>query len=536
MDPPPLLHRPSARDVLAGIAATAGAIAASVLLAHHAMLATGLRHVPGDPGDVRFVHFCIEHTWAWLARHPLHRRFWDLPFFFPAPDVGAYSDVLVGVAPPYWLLRALGAAPDRAYALWVLVTTALNAGVGLWLLRRVLGVGLLAATAGAVLLAAGAPRIHVLNHPQLIGTYWLLLVVGWVVLALRAPGTRRARAAWLGAGLAFAAQAWSSYYLWWFLSLALAVATLVALANRRTRGVLAGALRRDGSAIAVAAGLAALLVFPLLRAWWTAAQVVGLRHVEQVFLARGQSWLNPGPDSWWYGWLVQRLPGLRRQDGEQQLGLGLLTPLAAAVGLWRARRRESVAVVLAVTGLVLMALCTQLGPWRAASAWSVVSALVPGSAAIRAVPRVVQLVLVAWAAGLALAVDAVARRSTSAAIALAAACLLEQGVALVHFAPAEQRERVERLAASVSPGCTAFVYTPAPDGAPPWRSQLDAVWATDLARVPTLNGYSGNAPPGWGLEDCLVRGPADRARLDAAVEAWIRRWALPGAVCRVPGP
>jgi len=532
VEPAPLLHRRPAAD--AGLfLAPALAVVASLLLAHHRLLASGLARVPGDAGDVRFVHYCIEHTWVWLVGHPLHRRFWELPFFHPAPDVGAYSDVLLGVAPPYWLFRALGAGPDRAYALWLLTTTALNAAVGTWALRTVLGVGRVAAAMGAVLLAAGAPRIHVLNHPQLVGAAWLLLVLGLVAGALRAPGTVRARLAWLGAGLAFAAQAWSSYYLWWFLGLGLGVAAAVALAGRRTRGVLGEALRQDGRAIGCAALLSALLLFPLLHTWWQVAQVVGLRPVQNVFLARGQSWLNPGPDSWWYGALVRRLPGLRTQTGEQELGVGLVTTGVALAGLWWARHRP-VARVLAVTAALLVVLGTQLGPWRGASPWNAVAALLPGAAAIRAVPRLGLLVLLAWAAGLALAVDAARRRGWWAAALLGLGCLLEQGVSFAHFSPAEERGRVDRLAAAVVPRCAAFVYTPAPDGWPAWRSQIDAVWATDASGVPTLNGYSGNLPPGWGLEDCLVRGPADRARLDTAAADWIRRWGLQGEVCRLP--
>ena len=79
-----------------------------------------------------------------------------------------------------------------------------------------------------------------------------------------------------------------------------------------------------------------------------------------------------------------------------------------------------------------------------------------------------------------------------------------------------------------------LVYTPPPDGWPPWHAQIDAIWVADAAGVPTLNGYSGNSPPGWGLEDPFVRGSEDRTRLDASVEAWAKRWGLAQPVCRVP--
>jgi len=497
------------------------------------MLRSGLTRIPGDPGDVRLVHFWLEHTWGWFTGAPLHRAFWELPFFFPAPNVGAYGDVIVGVALPYGLARALGASPDHAYAGWLLCSTALNAVAGTWLLRSGFRVGWLAAASGGVLIAAGAPRIHQLDHPQLVAAYWSLAALGLGVSALRAPGTRRARFAWVGAGLAAAAQAWSGYYLWWFLAFAVAVALVVALCRRSTRLPILEALRQDWLFIAGAGVLSLALTFPLLRAWWSAAQVVGLRHPHDVFLARGQSWLNVGPDSWWYGGLVRRLKGLRYQTNEQQVGVGLLTLAVAGLGFWRFRHRGGV-VVLATTLLALVLLATQLGSWRAASPWNLVYAAVPGAAAIRAVPRVGLVVLYGWGAGLALAIDALARTRPLASAALAALCLLEQGVSYRHFRPALDRARVNQIVRELDPGCAAFVYTPAPDGWPPWRSQIDAIWAADASGVPTLNGYSGNAPPGWELEDCLVRGPQDRARLDAAVADWVRRWGLPAGVCRIP--
>ena len=533
MDPSPLLHRPTAREVGSALIAAVLAAAASLLLAHHILLASGLRTVPGDPGDTRFVHYCIEHTWAWLAGHPLHRRFWDLPFFFPSPNTGAYSDVLLGVAPPYWLFRALGAGPDGAYVGWLLVSTALNAAVATWLFRGTLGVRWLAAATAGVLVAAGAPRVHLLNHPQLICTYWLLAAMGLAVVALRAPGTRRAAVAWVLAGVAAAAQAWSSYYLWWFLAFGAATAFVIGLALRSTRSLVLEVLRRDWPAIAGAAVLSFLLVLPLLRAWWSAAEAVGLRDASDVFLAKGQSWLNVGPDSWWWGALVRSSPGMRYQTNEQQYGIGLLTTAAVAFGFWRARHRGGV-VVLGLTAVLLVLLATQLGPWRTASPWNVVYAVVPGARGIRAVPRVGLVVLLAWGAGLALAVDSLARLHPRVAAVLALLCLVEQGVRDRSFVPALDRERVNRIAREVPPGCTAFVYTPPPEGWPPWHAQIDAIWVADATGVPTLNGYSGNAPPGWGLEDPFVRGPADRARLDAAVAAWVTRWGLAQSVCRIP--
>jgi hypothetical protein len=508
-------------------------VAVALLLAHHTLLFSGFTRVQGDPGDVRFVHYCIEHTWAWLGGHPLHHRFWDLPAFFPVHAIGAYSDVLLGVAPPYWLARTLGAGPDRAYVWWLLATSALNALVARWFLRSALGVGPLAASAGAVLIAAGAPRVHAVNHPQLVAAYWALLVLGLLTIALRSRGTWKARLAWVGASGAFGLQAWSSYYYAWFLALALGLALLGALIDAELRARLATAVAVDRWAIAVSLGVFLLLVVPLGRTYWDVSRTVGLRPLASILLPHGQSWLYIGPDSWWYAPLA-RLPGFERLPvpGEQQLGVGALTTVVALVGLWRARGRPVVALILG-TGVALVLLSTQWG--RGSSAWHWLHTWVPGAAGIRAVSRLGILVLIAWAAGLSLAIDRLGERSHLAAALLALACVLEQGVSFASFAPAEQAARVRNLAAAIGPDCTAFVFTPDDDGSPAWRSQVDAMWAADVSGVPTLNGYSGNYPPRWPLDDCLVRGPKDQARLSSAVEAWVRETGMRGRLCQLGG-
>src|SRR5262249_62361992 len=104
------------------------------------------------------------------------------------------------------------------------------------------------------------------NHPQLLGPSWRLAGVGLAAMALPWPGPRRARAAWVLAGMAAAAEAWSSYYLWWFLAFGAAIAFVVGLALRSTRPRVLEALRRGWPAIAPAPGGSPLLLPPPPRA------------------------------------------------------------------------------------------------------------------------------------------------------------------------------------------------------------------------------------------------------------------------------
>ena len=51
---------------------------------------------------------------------------------------------------------------------------------------------------------------------------------------------------------------------------------------------------------------------------------------------------------------------------------------------------------------------------------------------------------------------------------------------------------------------------------------LDAAWAALASGVPTVNGYSGAAPPAWEpLHDGRIRTPAEAAALEAALAEWL---------------
>src|SRR6478735_5455326 len=103
------------------------AVVVSVVLLHHRVVFSGLHELHGDPGDTRFNAYLLEHSWAFLTgRTP---SFFDAPFFAPAKNVLAYSDLMIGSGFLYWPWRALGIDRDPAFALFCLGCTALDAAV-----------------------------------------------------------------------------------------------------------------------------------------------------------------------------------------------------------------------------------------------------------------------------------------------------------------------------------------------------------------------------------------------------------------------
>ena len=61
---------------------------------------------------------------------------------------------------------------------------------------------------------------------------------------------------------------------------------------------------------------------------------------------------------------------------------------------------------------------------------------------------------------------------------------------------------------------------------------LDAMYAAQLTGVPTVNGASGNDPPGWyGLQWARVRNPTTERLFREALDSWLRSGGVdPGSV------
>jgi hypothetical protein len=511
----------------------------ALMLAHHAVLLSGLRETQGDEGDVRFVHYVLEHGFRYLRGDAAHVRFWDAPMFHPAANTIAYSDPLQGVLPLYAAWRAVGMPPDTAFQFWVFTVTSLNFLAALWLLRTGFGASPGAAMAGAVLFAAGAARINQANHPQLLPQFYSVLAVGAVLALARPETSRRAGAGWAALLVAACvAQLYAGFYWGWFLGFFLTLAALLALVFADTRARLYQGLRVHGPVLLVFGVVGVGVLLPLVQHALAAAREVGLRSFGEAegMVPRFATWFHMGDANWLYGWTARFSPFTRLPvEGEHRVGVGLLTLVLAGMGLWRTRERPAVRLML---GVLLVTVFVATRYRGGLMPWALVFHGFPGANAVRAVSRMGVWLLFPASVGLALFLSRQARagKGWSAAL-LGSVCLLEQGLSGSTFDVATARGDVRRLAGQVGPGCQSFLYSPAGGDSPSWKYQLDAMWAALERGVPTVNGYSGNVPPGWALEPVIRADAPSVARLDAAERAWVQARGLnPAELCRIETP
>lgn len=494
-----------------------------MLLVFHPLLLSGFRQTPGGPRDARLVHYALEHAYRFFRQTPHHERFWDPPLFYPARNVAAYTDALLGQAPLYAAWRLLGAGPDRAFQLWELAVWTLNFLAFYLFLRRLFHLGPEAAATGAFLYAFGNPRLANVPHPQLLPQIYLL--VAFYALFRLVEGAREGarRRRLLGyavtAALALVAQAYSAFYPFFFVVLQLAVAVPAALLFREGRRAAGPLLRRAGLPAAVAVALGALLLLPFASHYGLAAQEMGPRQWSQVeaLLPVPASWVLMARQNWLYGWVhdVLRELGIKLYNSPHTNGTGVVTLALAVAGLAIERRR------MAVRLLVVVGLATVLGTTLfpgGFTLWRCVYDTVPGAGALRAVARVGQTLLLPFSVGLAFFCQRLltgGRRRV--ALLLAVAVAAEQAGSADSFDRREMELRVATLVERIEPGCAVF-YVSTPRVA--WETiQIDAMWASLASGVPTINGSYGNAPPEWRL-----RGYRRRGRSSARLEAALLRW------------
>src|SRR5207244_8637669 len=138
-----------------------------MFLAFSTVFFSGFGRVPGDHRDARLINYLLEHSWRWLLRQPHHEDLWSPPFFYPASNVGAYSDILLSVGPLYWPWRAAGIAPEIAFTLCFLTLASLNYLTMVLFAARCVRLTRPASALAAFLFAFASPRLMQISHLQL---------------------------------------------------------------------------------------------------------------------------------------------------------------------------------------------------------------------------------------------------------------------------------------------------------------------------------------------------------------------------------
>lgn len=472
-----------------------------------------LEFVPGDLGDARFNNYILEHFFRWISG--LDHDYWNAAFFYPYQKTIAFSDNLLGSAPVYALLRWAGLDRMAAFQGWYILGYGCNYLAAAYVLSR-FKLKPLAAAVGAFFFTFGLPLLAQENHAQLLYHFCVPLACYFLWKFYERP--RLTTLAALGFWLVW--QFFLTIYIGIFLLILLAVLAVLlpfcvqapsirarlALWPRRLitawseespgRRILAGLVL-----IALGASFVALIrpyrqvaiIYHFSRSW---NEVLLMLPTPASYLLadRSQLW---GASSGNFSNLQGRV--------EHQLFPGaavLALTVTGIAGRFHSKNSRLAWLNLAAV-LVMVALTLNI---HGVSLYHVLWQL-PGMNSLRAVSRI-QLVIMwpmavfsAWVIDAATSLTSPRSRWLSLFIYLLAGLLLVESVLYHHltFSKNEAQARLDKIhqqiPAVLPEEPILFVARNPLD--PAYAPELDAMLAAQDLGWPTLNGYSGNSPPGY---------------------------------------
>jgi hypothetical protein len=460
-------------------------------------------YLPGDLGDSRLNNYFLENIYLYFfGRTPslIH-----LSFFYPFPYLLGFSDNLFGSFPFYLPARIFTGEPASAFLIWYGFSYVLNYFAVYYVLRK-LNMSAMASIVGAIIFTFAFPVSAQTSHVQLAYRFAIPLAVLGVIQFLEGQS-------WKDLRIAFAWMIWQFYcsiYLGFFLILLIGAIFVVfgvylllhgknfffkSLGIFFTSWLELTSRRKILFIFVVSMALVALAI--LFYPYLMVSQLYGAkRSVSEIanMLPRPRSYLLM-EESWLWSFLGQYAPNIPMRH-EHQIFFGLTPLLLAAIGfIFGGRKRNSLAYIL-MAGCLFLLITLTLN-LHGHSLWFYLAQL-PLASAIRAITRIVLVMLLPVAYLSAFGVDLIPRKLDYLKYLIIICLIFEFSTVHVNSSSLEGwRERVSasmQLTPKNLPDSSILFFAQHPGRSNP-DQELDAMWVALILGLPTLNGYSGNTPP-----------------------------------------
>ncbi len=464
-----------------------------------------LRAIPGDLIDARFNSVILEHLYQWVGGEA--PQLWSPAFFYPFENVLAFSDNHFGSGWTYILFRLAGLQREYAYLAWFIAGNLLNFVVSYYVLKR-LGFSIVAAGVGAFVFTFALPALPKEAHAQLLYRF----AVPLAFLAMYQFLQSKNIFVFVRVIFWLLIQFLCSIYLGVFLIYLLGIMTLAWIMIKKEYVLSRWKIGHSHSKTAM--GIAFILLLLLLSAIFSLLyqyQVVSLqygfnRSVSEItsmmptmesYLIADRSLLTQ-----WIGQSFAQVP--MRHEHQMFFGLGLL--LVVMLGfyyIFRGGMHQQLGRISAWTLVGLIVLTISINGY---SIYRVLLYL-PGLGSVRAVSRIVLVMLLPLGIIAAIAIDSVRLRFQTwqvrwvMLVTLVVLVIVES----IYYQPystgmTQWRDRQNQLKARMPTSDlkdSIIFVTGRPDDPHIKAVELDAMIFAQDRHLPTLNGYSGNAPPGY---------------------------------------
>jgi len=467
------------------------------------------RSIPGDYFDARFNSIILEHLVQWARGKS---DLWNPAFFYPFQGVLAWSDNHFGTGIFYGLFRLAGLGRESAFIGWFVIGSVLNYWASYYVLRQ-LGYSVIASGAAAFVYAFNLTAIAQESHAQLLYRF----AIPFAALAqYEFINTKDAR--YLFRTIIFVSiQFFCSIYLGFFLVYLLFAMLLGYLVSGRyaIHGWTRSALLRDHARPGyiwhfVVASVSIIFLAMLLTKYQSiAAQYAFKRAASEILhmLPEPQSYLVADRSSL-TGWIGRNI-SIAYYRQEKQLFFGVGVWLVTFIGLWTIwvrRLKCSLGKVASVALIALIVFTLRIDEYSLYK--FVLNA--PGVNSIRAISRLALVMLFPLSILVAAAFEGMFSSNFGTVIKnwIVTIMIVAVTIETIYYIPynlprtewTQRQDRLRELVKGEIPSDAILYVTNSAEDR--WKdlAEVDGIiFAQDL-ELPTLNGYSGNAPPGGYLE------------------------------------
>jgi hypothetical protein len=466
--------------------------------------------LPGDDGDSRFNLYILEHFY--LVMSGKEASFVDGPFFYPWIKTILFSDTHWGTGFVYAFFRLLHLSQEKSFASWFLIGFVLNYWSA-YFVNRKLGLQNLGAAIGAFIFTFSLPLITQFGHEQLIYRFYVPLAIFTSYKYFESKDPRYAATTVFFLGLQLMISVYSGLFLGYFLFGYLLSIVFLAISAEKTvpgprswfSSILPSKdLQRStwavtGLVLIISISIIVLVVLP----YFKAQQLYGFKRSWweiKSMLPRIQSYFIGDNSRLWFsnGMKIFQVP--MRHEHNMFIGLGSALTLLFGLREKKLLRKNKLILAFIITIGILVALTLNVGGMTIYR----IMAILPGISSIRAVSRIILILIFPVGFIVGYTIDNSPQKhyklvSSSIIVSILMVLILADSVLAHRLSTSiiQWNSRLQQLESKISQPLDKDSILVVASQDPDYLIELDAMLFAQRKGIKTLNGYSGNAPPGW---------------------------------------
>ncbi len=484
----------------------------TLIFAHYPIILSGFKYIQTDPGDTRFNNYILEHIHLSIKNH--FKNFFSPIFFFPNKNNLFYSDPQIFYYPFYGIFRFLGFEYDTSFQLFMLLSTALNFTLSFYLFQIIDKTKPFFNSFGAFFFSSANMRISQIGHQQLLPNFYILLsfISFFLIYKNYKENSKIAKIFILIFLFSIILQLWSGYYN--FYSLFLYVLFLIFFLFLFKRREILEFIKKYYIFLILSFIFFIILIFPYYKATKKILKETGKWKIKEVYtlLPQIKSYFFMGEENLIYGKIKLFKPP--PASHEQRMGLGFITTILFLISIYSLRKEFLIKLNIFII-LVFFLLTFYIPPKF--TIWKIVYEILPGANALRAITRLNLILLLPISFILLTFLKKIKEKFS---ILLCLIIILEQVNKSHYYDKFSIRKEVDAIAEIAKKNKLPFYYSPLFCSNYFWKYQIDAMWASLLSGIPTINGYSGKYPKNWQLNNNIIFSKEDFERIYNNLNTW----------------